>query len=152
MIAALTGIGLSAAAGLNAYIPFLIVALIAKYTDVITLPASYAWMESWWAIGIGAVLLLTELVLDKVPAIDSISSLPMTSLLSDMSAPPAVVQSIAQVDLKALPRAADPGSEEQRARRKLQKEINRQAKSVSPMASLRKADHDARKAILEKIG
>ena len=73
MIAALTGIGLSAAAGLNAYIPFLIVALIAKYTDVITLPASYAWMESWWAIGIGAVLLLTELVLDKVPAIDSIN-------------------------------------------------------------------------------
>ena len=46
------GNGLSAAAGLNAYIPFLIVALIAKYTDVITLPASYAWMESWWAIGI----------------------------------------------------------------------------------------------------
>ena len=29
MIAALTGMGLSAAAGLNAYIPFLIVALIA---------------------------------------------------------------------------------------------------------------------------
>ena len=76
MIAALTGIGLSAAAGLNAYIPFLIVALIAKYTDFITLPASYAWMESWWAIGIGAVLLLTELVVDKVPAIDSRSTMP----------------------------------------------------------------------------
>jgi uncharacterized membrane protein len=73
MIAALTGMGLSAAAGLNAYIPFLIVALIAKYTDLITLPASSAWMESWWAIGIGAALLLTEVVVDKVPAVDSIN-------------------------------------------------------------------------------
>jgi uncharacterized membrane protein len=73
MIAALTGIGLSAAAGLNAYIPFLIVALIAKYTDFITLPVSYAWMESWWAIGIGTALLLAELVLDKVPAVDTIN-------------------------------------------------------------------------------
>ena len=30
--------GLSAAAGLNAYIPFLIVALIARFTDFIMLP------------------------------------------------------------------------------------------------------------------
>ena len=50
MIAALTGMGLSAAAGLNAYIPFLIVALIARFTDLITLPTSFAWIESWWAI------------------------------------------------------------------------------------------------------
>ena len=41
MIAALTGMGLSAAAGLNAYIPFMIVALIARFTDVITLPSSF---------------------------------------------------------------------------------------------------------------
>lgn len=73
MIAALTGMGLSAAAGLNAYIPFLIVALVARFTDVITLPATYAWIESWWAIGIGAVLLLSEVVLDKIPAVDSIN-------------------------------------------------------------------------------
>ena len=73
MIAALTGMGLSAAAGLNAYIPFLIVALIARFTDVITLPATYAWIESWWAIGIGSVLLLSEVVLDKIPAVDSVN-------------------------------------------------------------------------------
>lgn len=73
MIAALTGMGLSAAAGLNAYIPFLIVALVARFTDVITLPANYAWIESWWAIGIGAVLLLSEVVLDKIPAVDSVN-------------------------------------------------------------------------------
>jgi uncharacterized membrane protein len=84
MIAALTGIGLSAAAGLNAYIPFLIVALIAKYTDFITLPTSYAWMESWWAIGIGVVLLLTELVLDKVPAVDTINDAVQTFIRPSM--------------------------------------------------------------------
>lgn len=73
MLAALTGTGLSAAAGLNAYIPFLVVALVARFTDVITLPASYAWIESGWAIGIGSVLLLAELVLDKVPAVDTVN-------------------------------------------------------------------------------
>ena len=84
MIAVLTGMGLSAAAGLNAYIPFLIVALIAKYTDFITLPASYGWMESWWAIGIGVVLLLTEVVVDKVPAVDSVNDAVQTFIRPSM--------------------------------------------------------------------
>jgi len=84
MIVALTGMGLSAAAGLNAYIPFLIVALIAKYTDFITLPASYGWMESWWAIGIGIVLLLTEVVVDKVPAVDSVNDAVQTFIRPSM--------------------------------------------------------------------
>lgn len=73
MLAALTGAGLSAAAGLNAYIPFILVALIARFTDVINLPHQYAWIESWWAIGIAAVLLLSEVVLDKVAIVDSIN-------------------------------------------------------------------------------
>jgi uncharacterized membrane protein len=84
MIAVLTGMGLSAAAGLNAYIPFLIVALIAKYTDLITLPSSYGWMESWWAIGIGIVLLLTEVVVDKVPAVDSVNDAVQTFIRPSM--------------------------------------------------------------------
>ena len=73
MIATLTGMGLSAAAGLNAYIPFLVVALVARFTDVITLPSSYAWIESWWAILAAAVLLAAEVMLDKVPAIDTVN-------------------------------------------------------------------------------
>ena len=60
MFAALTGAGLSAAAGLNAYVPFLLVALIARFTDVITLPSSFDWIESPWAIGGATLLLLTE--------------------------------------------------------------------------------------------
>ncbi|HHU09563.1 MAG TPA: DUF4126 domain-containing protein [Intrasporangiaceae bacterium] len=73
MIAALTGMGLSAAAGFNAYIPFLIVALIARFTDVLDLPSGFAWMESWWAIGIGTILLIAEFALDKIPAIDTVN-------------------------------------------------------------------------------
>lgn len=84
MIAALTGMGLSAAAGLNAYIPFLLVALVARFSDVIVLPQSYAWIESWWAIGIGALLLLTEVVLDKIPAVDTVNDAVQTFIRPSM--------------------------------------------------------------------
>ena len=84
MIAALTGMGLSAAAGLNAYIPFMVVALIARFTDVITLPESFSWIESPWAIGVGAVLLLTELVLDKIPAVDTVNDAIQTFIRPSM--------------------------------------------------------------------
>ncbi|KGN41994.1 DUF4126 domain-containing protein [Knoellia aerolata] len=84
MIAALTGLGLSAAAGLNAYIPFMVVALIARFTDVITLPEGFAWIESPWAIGVGAVLLLTELVLDKIPAVDTVNDAIQTFIRPSM--------------------------------------------------------------------
>jgi hypothetical protein len=73
MIAALTGLGLSAAAGLNAYIPLLLVGLLARYTDVITLPGSYEWIASGWALGAVAVLLAAEVVLDKVPVVDHVN-------------------------------------------------------------------------------
>lgn len=80
MLAALTGLGLSAAAGLNAYIPFLVVALIARFTDVITLPSSFAWIESPWAIGVGVLLLLAEVTLDKVPVVDSVNDAIQTAV------------------------------------------------------------------------
>lgn len=73
MFAALTGAGLSAAAGLNAYIPFLVVALLARFTDVVDLPSSFSWVESTWAIVIGFVLLVGEVIVDKIPALDSVN-------------------------------------------------------------------------------
>ena len=80
MLVALTGIGLSTAAGLNAYIPFLVVALLARLTDVVVLPDGLEWIQSWWALGIGAALLLVDVVLDKVPAVDSVNDLIQTAL------------------------------------------------------------------------
>ena len=80
MLVALTGIGLSTAAGLNAYIPFLVVALLARFTDVVVLPSGLTWMESWWAIGIGTVLLVADVVLDKVPVVDSVNDAIQTAI------------------------------------------------------------------------
>jgi hypothetical protein len=73
MLASLTGLGLSAAAGLNAYIPLLLVGVLARFTDVIALPEPYRWIQSGWALGVVSVLLLAELVLDKVPVVDHVN-------------------------------------------------------------------------------
>ena len=56
MLASLTGLGLSAAAGLNAYIPLLLVGVLARFTDVLTLPEPYRWIQSGWALAIVSVL------------------------------------------------------------------------------------------------
>ena len=44
--------GLSASAGLNAYIPLLIVALLARFTDLIVLKEPWNALTSWWIIGL----------------------------------------------------------------------------------------------------
>ena len=80
MFAALTGSGLAAAAGLNAWIPFMLVALTARTSDLIELPGDYSWVISDWAIGVGALLLLTELVVDKVPVMDHFNDLVQTAV------------------------------------------------------------------------
>ncbi|MFI7418372.1 DUF4126 domain-containing protein [Nonomuraea sp. NPDC049684] len=73
MFAALTGLGLSTAAGLNAYIPLLVVGVLANLTDRVKLPDGYSWLSNWGVLAIIAVLLLAEMVLDKVPAVDTVN-------------------------------------------------------------------------------
>ena len=68
-----TAFGLASSAGLNAYIPLLVVALLARFTDLITLKPPWNTLESWWVIGVLIVLLLIEVVADKVPVVDSIN-------------------------------------------------------------------------------
>ncbi|MEZ0341769.1 DUF4126 domain-containing protein [Mycobacterium sp. pV006] len=69
----LTGLGLSTAAGLNAYIPMLMLGILARFTDLVSLPTSWSWLENGWVLAIVAVLLAVEIVADKVPALDSIN-------------------------------------------------------------------------------
>lgn len=69
----LTGLGLSTAAGLNAYIPMLMLGLLARFTDIVNLPQGWNWLENGWVLLIVAVLLLVEIVADKVPALDTIN-------------------------------------------------------------------------------
>ena len=78
MLASLTGLGLSAAAGLNAYIPLLLVGLLARFTGVVDLPEPYRWIQSGWALGVVAALLLAEIVLDKIPVVDHLNDVVQT--------------------------------------------------------------------------
>ena len=72
MLEILTGTGLAAAAGLNAYIPLLIMG-IAGRIDWIQLPSGWLWLENEWVMVILGVLFVIEIVADKVPAVDSVN-------------------------------------------------------------------------------
>jgi len=74
----LTGLGLSTAAGLNAYIPMLMLGLLARFTDVVNLPGGWSWMENGWVLTILAVLLVVEVIADKIPALDSVNDVVQT--------------------------------------------------------------------------
>jgi len=65
--------GLSTSAGLNAYLPLLVVALAARYTTLIQLNEPWNVMTSGWVIAVLAVLLLVEMTVDKIPAVDTLN-------------------------------------------------------------------------------
>ena len=69
----LTGFGLATAAGLNAYIPLLALGMLSRFTDLVTLPHGWAWLENGWVMTIVAVLLVIEVIADKIPGLDSIN-------------------------------------------------------------------------------
>jgi uncharacterized membrane protein len=70
-----TGICLAACAGLNAYLPLLVLALADRVTDRVNLDTPYDFISSGWAIVVLLVLLTIELVADKVPGIDHANDL-----------------------------------------------------------------------------
>ena len=72
--------GLSSAAGLNAYLPLLVVALTARFTDLIQLYEPWDVLTSWWVIGVLAALLLIEMTVDKIPAADSVNDVIHTAI------------------------------------------------------------------------
>lgn len=74
-----TAFGLAASAGLNAYIPLLVVALLSKYTSLIELSDPWAnVMESWWIIGLLILLTVIEFFADKFPVVNHINDIVMT--------------------------------------------------------------------------
>lgn len=73
-----TAFGLSASAGLNAYLPLLVVALAARYTNLIQLNEPWNVMTSGWVIGLLVVLLLIEMTVDKIPAVDTVNDVLQT--------------------------------------------------------------------------
>jgi hypothetical protein len=74
----LTGTGLAASAGLNAYIPLLVMGLLARFTDAVNLPGGWSWLANGWVLLILGVLLAIEMVADKVPVVDHLNDVVQT--------------------------------------------------------------------------
>jgi hypothetical protein len=70
--------GLSASAGLNAYIPLLIIAVIAHYTDWFTLNPPFDTLANPWVIIVLGVLVIIEFLADKIPAINHLNDILQT--------------------------------------------------------------------------
>jgi hypothetical protein len=70
--------GLSASAGLNAYIPLLVVAFLAKFTTLIHLSSPWDALTSWWTIGVLLFLSVIEFFADKIPAVNHINDIIQT--------------------------------------------------------------------------
>lgn len=73
MINVLAAFSLSAATGLNAYLPLLIVGVMARFTHLIVLKAPWDTLTNPWVLGVLALLLLIEMTVDKIPAVDSVN-------------------------------------------------------------------------------
>jgi len=74
----LSAFGLSASAGLNAYIPLLTVGVIAHYTDWITLEAPWDTIANPWVLIVIGILLIIEMLADKIPAVNHINDIIQT--------------------------------------------------------------------------
>jgi cytochrome bd-type quinol oxidase subunit 2 len=72
-----TAFGLSSAAGLNAYIPLLILSIMAN-RGIITLAPEYDLLKSPWIIALLVFLCLIELVVDKIPGADHVNDMIQT--------------------------------------------------------------------------
>ena len=73
-----TAFGLSASAGLNAYIPLLVVGLLAHYTKLINLTKPWDALANPWIILMLCILVIIEMLVDKVPAVNHINDLIQT--------------------------------------------------------------------------
>ena len=73
-----TVFGLSASAGLNAYIPLLVVGLLARYTGFINLNKPWDIFANPWIILMLCILVIIEMLADKVPVVNHINDLIQT--------------------------------------------------------------------------
>ena len=65
--------GLSASAGLNAYIPLLVVALMGRFTNLMQLDTPWDTLSNGWIIALLLVLSSIEFFADKVPAVNHLN-------------------------------------------------------------------------------
>jgi hypothetical protein len=70
--------GLSVSAGLNAYIPLLVVGLMARFTDWIKLAPPWDLLSNDWVLLVLFILLIIEFFADKIPAVNHINDIIQT--------------------------------------------------------------------------
>ncbi|GAA1816970.1 DUF4126 domain-containing protein [Agromyces neolithicus] len=78
MLELLTGTGLALAAGLNAWIPLVVLGALDRFTGLVELPAGWSWLANEWVLLILVVLLVVEFVADKIPGLDSVNDVVQT--------------------------------------------------------------------------
>jgi hypothetical protein len=70
--------GLSASAGLNAYIPLLVVGLMARFTGWIKLSPPWDTLSNEWVLLVLFLLLLVEIFADKIPLVNHVNDVIQT--------------------------------------------------------------------------
>jgi hypothetical protein len=82
MMELITGIfsafGLSASAGLNAYIPLLVIGVLAHYTDLVKLGSPWDVLANPWILILLGILVSIEMLADKIPAVNHINDVIQT--------------------------------------------------------------------------
>lgn len=73
----LAGFGLSTASGLNAYIPLLLVGLAGRL-GWLHLAQPFDLLQNEWVLGVLVVLLAIEMLVDKVPGVDTVNDVIQT--------------------------------------------------------------------------
>ena len=73
LLGVITAFGLSASAGLNAYIPLLVIGVIAHYTDWLRLSSPWDVLANPWVLIVLGILVIIEMLADKVPAVNHIN-------------------------------------------------------------------------------
>lgn len=76
----MVGSSLAAAAGLNAWIPLLVLGLLTRFTDLVTLPGGWTWLSGDIALWVIGALLVVEIVADKIPALDTVNDIIHTAI------------------------------------------------------------------------
>lgn len=78
LLSIFSAFGLSASAGLNAYIPLLVIGVVAHYTDWLTLHSPWDLLANPWVLIVLGILVIIEMLADKVPAVNHINDLIQT--------------------------------------------------------------------------
>ena len=68
-----SGFSLAAVAGLNAYLPLLLLGLITRATNSDLLPSPYDLLNNTWVLAVLVLLLLIEVAADKIPGVDTLN-------------------------------------------------------------------------------